>query len=287
MARPLRMFDSATYYFITDRCHEERHFLRPDPEVLEIVARALRKAIGATDVAVLGWVLMGNHWHIIVRATKEPDALPAFMQRLKSEVARAVNEHLGRQGTFWADRYHAIPILDESSLLERMMYVLMNPVAAGISATCAEYPGLSSLEANVGVRAACGAVDVPVELPPQWAGLDDAALSRQRAWMRDELRARENAVKEERRKRGLPRAKAERCLRVSPFDRPKRPARRPAPMCFAATLDVRRAFARLRSAFITAYRWASAQFRAGVLDVMFPAGAFPPRLARPPVVASA
>lgn len=155
------------------------------------------------------------------------------------------------------------------------MYVLMNPVAAGISATCAEYPGLSSLEANVGVRAACGAVDVPVELPPQWAGLDDAELSRQRAWMRDELRARENAVKEDRRKRGLPRPKAERCLRVDPFDRPMRPARRPAPMCFAATLDARRAFARLRRTFVAAYRWASAQFRAGVLDVMFPAGAFP------------
>jgi REP element-mobilizing transposase RayT len=281
------MFAAASYFFVTDRCHEERHFLRPDPAVLEIVAAALRKAIGVTDVGVLCWVLMGNHWHILVRIPNEVGALPAFMQRLKSEVARAVNEHLGRRGTFWSDRYHAIPIVDDASLIDRMLYILMNPVAAGLSATSAEYPGLSSLEANLGIRAACGNVDVPIELPPQWANLDAAELAVQRAQLRDQLRARENAVKEDRRRRGLPRPKPERCLRVDPFDRPQQPARRRAPNCFAATIDAKRVFAELRKSFVAAYRWASEQFRSGLLDVMFPAGAFPPRLSRPPVEAAA
>lgn len=56
-----------------------------------------------------------------------------------------LRQALGRQGTFWSDRYHAIPILDEASLLEKMMYVLMNPVAAGLAATCAEYPDSRAL----------------------------------------------------------------------------------------------------------------------------------------------
>lgn len=168
-----------------------------------------------------------------------------------------------------------------------MLYVLMNPVRAGIAATSAEYPGLSSLEANVGVRAACGAVDVPIERPPQWSELDEVELAMQRAWLRQELRRQENEEKAERIRKGWRRPKPDACLRVDPFSRPQRPDREPAPPCFAAADETRKAFLELRHAFVEAFVTASEAFRSGVLDVMFPAGAFPPRLVRPPNEAAA
>jgi putative transposase len=286
MARPLRMFAPGSYLFITDRCHEERHLLRPDRVVLQIVAAALTAAIDATGVGLLAFVVMGNHWHLLVRIPDDVTALPCFMQRLKSTVARQVNAHLGRRGTFWSERYHSISVVDDASLLERMTYILMNPVAAGLAASASEYPGLSSLEANVGVRAACPALDLPIALLPQWAELTKDQLALQRAWLGNELQTREEAVKCERRERGLPRPKVERCLAVDPFDRPACPARRRAPRCFAATLEARKAFGEIRKAFIAAYRWASDAFRGGVVDVMFPAGSFPPRLLQPLVAAT-
>jgi REP element-mobilizing transposase RayT len=276
------MFAASRYWFVTDRCDEERFLLRPDAEVNAIVRRALRGAMDATGVGVLALCVMGNHWHLVVRAADEPGSIPAFMQRLKSDVAVAVNAHRERQGGFWADRYHAQPILDDKSLTERIMYTLMNPVAAGIAAAASEYPGLSSLEANVGLRAACGDLDVPIELPPQWGTLSAKELAIQRAWLRGELRRREEAIKAERIEQGLPRPKASWCLEVDPFERPPRPDRHPAPPCFAATVDVREHFQQVRRAFVEAFMAASDAFRAGVLDVMFPPAAFPPRLRRPP-----
>jgi REP element-mobilizing transposase RayT len=281
------MFAAARYWFVTDRCDEERHLLRPDAESMAMVAGALREAIAATGVGVVAFVVMANHWHLVLRATPEATSIPVFMQRLKSAVAVRVNGARDRHGGFWADRYHAIPILDDGSLIERITYCFMNPVAAGLAATVAEYPGLSSLEANTGLRAACGEVDVPIELPEVSRGLDATEFSIQRAWLRNELRVREAAVKAERIRRGLGRPKPERCLKIDPFERPKRPARRPAPLCFAATAELREAFSRMREAFVAAYRAASEAFRSGVLDVMFPTSAFPPRLARAPVEAEA
>lgn len=270
------------YWFITDRTVDELFLLRPDVEVNAIIMAALCAAIAATGVGLVAFVVMGNHWHLVVRVTDDPSSLSRFMQIFKSEVALAINEHRGRHGPVWTGRYHAQPILDDASVLGRVLYTLMNPVAAGIVSSCGEYPGLSSLEANVGIRSACGKLDVPIELPPQWADLDETELSVQRAWLRSEIRRREAEVKADRIERGLPRPKPERCLQLDPFARPGRPARKPAPPCFAATEAVRKAYLQVRRAFVEAFMAASELFRAGVLDVMFPAGSFPPRLMRPP-----
>lgn len=286
MGRAIRQFAAAKYWFVTDRCDEERFLLRPEPEVNTIVRRALCDAIEATGVGVLALCVMGNHWHLVLRAGDDPASIPAFMQRLKSDVAVAVNEHRERRGGFWANRYHAQPILDDAALIARIMYTLMNPLAAGLAATAAEYPGLSSIEATTGVRSACGALEVPMEPPPQWAAISAEELAIQKAWLRTELRQREEAIRAERIARGLPRPKAARCLEVDPFERPARPARRPPPRCFAASLEAKEAFEKVRRAFVEAFMAASAAFRAGVLDVMFPAGAFPPRLMRPPCEAA-
>ncbi len=270
------------YWFVTDRIADELFLLRPDPVLNAAILVALCAAIAATGVGVVAFVVMGNHWHLVLRTTDDPTSLSRFMQLLKSSVALAVNEERDRHGPVWGDRYHAQPILDDESLLARMLYVLMNPVAAGIVATADEYPGLSSLEANVGIPTACGEVEVPIELPPQWAELDATELSVQRAWIRNELRRREAEAKASRIARGLARPKPERCLQIDPFGRPPRPDRKPAPPCFAATELARKAFLEVRRAFVEAFLAASEAFRSGVLDVMFPAGSFPPRLVRPP-----
>jgi REP element-mobilizing transposase RayT len=282
VGRPIRQFAAAKYWFVTDRCDEERFLLRPEPEVNAILRQALREAIEATGVGVLALCVMGNHWHLVLRAGDAPASISAFMQRLKSDVAVAVNQLRERRGGFWADRYHAQPILDDASLIARILYTLLNPVAAGLAATAAEYPGLSSLGASLGVLSACGALDVPIELPPHWGGLSAKEVAIQKTWLRTELRRREEAIKAERIAQGLPRPKAARCLELDPFERPARPDRRPPPLCFAASIEATKAFAKVRRAFVAAFMAASAAFRAGVLDVMFPAGAFPPRLTRPP-----
>ena len=282
-----RHFLASKYWFITDRCVDERLFLRAGKEVHEVILAAMKLACERSGVALLAYVMMSNHWHLVLERTEDPWSIVVFMQTLKAQVAQELNERYGRRGPFWSRRFSAQPIFDDESLMERIFYVLMNPVRAGIAATAQEYPGLSSLEANTGMRGACGPIELPIALPPQWQGLDATELSVQKAWIRNELRAREKLVREERVAKGLPRPKAERCLQIDPWERPKKPDFRPAPLCFAATKQARSAFAKLHAAFVQAYEAASEAFRSGVLDVMFPAGSFPPRLLKPPVEAPA
>lgn len=287
MGRPIRQLAASRYWFVTDRCDEERHLLRPDEPISQLIVDALRAGITETGVSVLALAVLSNHWHLVVRTPDDdPNALPRFMQRVKSRVAVGVNKERGRHGGFWSDRYHAIPILDEASLMDRILYTLMNPVAAGLAATVAEYPGLTSLEANVGIRSACRAAPLPIVLPVEWAELDASEIAAKREALRLELQRRESEAKEDRLRRRLPRPKAEHCKRIDPFARPERPARRRAPSCFGLT-TAREAFAELRKAFLSAYRVASQAFREGVADVMFPTGSFPPRLERPFVEARA
>ncbi len=284
MGRTLRNFAAARYWFVTDRCHEERFLLRPDPQTNALVLAAIIEAATLSGVGILALCVMGNHWHMVLRVGVDSTSIPLFMQRAKASVARTLNIHRGRHGTFWGDRYHAIPIVDEAAVLERILYTLMNPVAAGLVSKAHEYPGLSSLEASTDLRPACGRLRIPIELPPQWLGLSEAQLAAQRAALREEIARRESLLRNERREAGLARPEPGACVRCDPFARPPQPARRRAPLRFALTSLARRAFRETRRAFVAAYRVASHLFREGVLDTAFPYGAFPPRLLRPPVV---
>ena len=285
VARPVRHFPEGAITFVTDRCIDEEYLLLPDvPEVAEIIEDAWREGLLRFDVGLLVLVVMSNHWHALLRATTaDQTAIPRLMQYVKSRVAIEVNALRGRHGTFWAERYHAIHVLDDESVIDRVVYALHNPVKAGLCGTASEWPGLSTLEATTGERTACGALDLPVVLPPAWEGLDRAQLAEQQRWIRHELRAREAETAETRRSRGLPRPKVERVIAaVSWSSRPRRPSRARAPLCFAATKEAKKAFRVMWRELVSAYRAASEKFRGGILDVQFPASMFPPWLVRAP-----
>lgn len=205
------------------------------------------------------------------------------MQYVKSRVAKDINTLRGRHGTFWAERYHAIRVIDDASVIDRIVYALHNPVRAGLCATASEWPGLSTLEASTGMRSACGPLDLPVSFPDGWEGLDRAQLAERQHWLRHELTAREAENAADRKSRGLRRPKVERVIAaVSWSERPRRPSRARAPLCFAATIEAKKGFRIMWRELMSAYRAASEKFRGGILDAMFPASMFAPRLERPP-----
>jgi REP element-mobilizing transposase RayT len=285
MPRAIRHFPSGVVEEIADRCIDEAFLLLPDrPEVARIVETAWREGLALFAVELLVLVVMSNHWHAIVRSTTaDQTAIPRLMQYVKSRVAREINELRGRRGTFWAHRYHAIPILDDESLAHRLAYALHNPVKAGLCATAAQWRGLSTLEANTGDRATFGRLNLPVS-PPTLSSerLEEGRRDAARRPLREALRAREHAAAADRRARGLARPRPGQVLAsVTWRDRSKAPSRTRAPRCFAATSAARREFEHGRHELMRSYRGAADAFRAGALDVVFPAGMFAPRLDRP------
>ena len=65
-------------------------------------------------IRVCAFVVMGNHLHLLV-VVENPDAVAAFMDRIKTELGHAVNLLLGRRQRtvwcVWCDDYDCQPIL--------------------------------------------------------------------------------------------------------------------------------------------------------------------------------
>jgi putative transposase len=105
----------------------------------ELFLVLLETAAKRHRVEVHGYVLMTNHYHLIVTAG-DADGLRLMMRDLGREYVLRYNRRHGRIGTLWTGRYRAIPIQDERYWLTCLRYVEQNPVRAGLAATPGDYP---------------------------------------------------------------------------------------------------------------------------------------------------
>ncbi|MEY2953125.1 MAG: hypothetical protein RLZZ401_1212 [Pseudomonadota bacterium] len=90
-------------------------------------------------VAVHAYVLMGNHFHLLLTPTTV-QGLPRMMQAVGRRYVRLFNQAQGRTGTLWEGRYRSTVIEAERHLLACMAYIDLNPVRAGMVAQAQDYP---------------------------------------------------------------------------------------------------------------------------------------------------
>ena len=115
-------------------------------ELLDLLAQSAAKF----EVAVHGYVLMSNHFHLL--ATPSSDAgLPQMMQAVGRNYVRHFNDAQGRTGTLWEGRYKSTLIQTERYLLACMAYIDLNPVRASLVQQARDYPW-SSHGHYVGLR---------------------------------------------------------------------------------------------------------------------------------------
>jgi len=112
--------------FVFDNCFEADEFVE--------VVREVRDLHGWR---ILAWVLMGNHYHLVVKTDSVP--LWRSMLRLQSDVARGFNRRHRYLGRLWQSRYRARLIDTENYLRQAVSYVHLNPVAAGVVRDPADY----------------------------------------------------------------------------------------------------------------------------------------------------
>jgi len=91
-------------------------------------------------------VVMPDLVHLILTANRKSDgwnfSLPEILQAVKSRAARAVNVTLHRSGPVWQQESFDHVLRSNESLGEKIDYVYMNPVRAGLVRDWREYPWL-------------------------------------------------------------------------------------------------------------------------------------------------
>lgn len=142
MGRPLRCREPGTYYFVTTRCVEARFLLRPDAELTSGVGYWLARSLSRFEgMALHGAVVLSNHLHLLVCDRR--GELSRFMEYFLGNLGRAVNRLRCRSGPCFHRRYDdGGQVLDTVAAVERLAYLVANPVSAGLVARHDDWPGL-------------------------------------------------------------------------------------------------------------------------------------------------
>lgn len=138
MSRPRRIHISGVSVHVFQRGANRAVTFLDD----EDYARFTTLAIDATqtnDVIVHGFVLMANHYHLIVTPQDQP-SLSNAVHELAGEYSRYHNRKYGRIGPTWNSRYGASLLSDERYFLGCLRYVEQNPVKANVVTTPEAYP---------------------------------------------------------------------------------------------------------------------------------------------------
>ena len=96
----------------------------------EYFVQRLSKLLTETGAECLAWVLMPNHFHLLLRPKEQ--TLAFLMRRLLTGYAVRFNLRYDRSGHLFQNRYKSMACQEDAYLLELVRYIHLNPLRAGI-----------------------------------------------------------------------------------------------------------------------------------------------------------
>ena len=127
------------------------------------------------QVAVHAFVLMGNHFHLLVTPSSDT-GLPQMMQAVGRRYVQYYNRRHARSGTLWEGRYRSTVLQADRYVLPCMVYMDLNPVRAGLVSRPGDYHW-SSHAHWMGVRN-----DRLLTAPAQFWNLGNTPFAREAAY---------------------------------------------------------------------------------------------------------
>ncbi len=287
MSQPREIAPGATY-MITRRVLRRHLLFRPDVAITQLLIYALAVSARRYGLQVHAICAMSTHLHLIV--TDVTGVLPRFLQFFHRIVALGTKVLRTWEGPVWDhEAPSVVRLLTRAAVVEKIAYVLANPVAAGLVRHAHEWPGAKVDVGELGrgvLRAARPSAYLDPE-NPQWPEEMTLSLSLPPAIEMDsaegfrqevaaELERQEAQIHAEMQHHGRRFLGAERASKISPYARATSfEALRERNPTFAVGRDQgdtwRIAGAAVR-AFRALYRAALEQWRTGVRSVVFPAG---------------
>jgi REP element-mobilizing transposase RayT len=302
MARNIRFIPpspSPTLVFVTCQTLQGRHLFRPGPELNDLFLGILGRMQRRYQMQICGFCVLSSHVYLLLRVN-DARQLTRFMRDLKSKLAREVNRLTGWRGTVFARRYDMAVVTDEEGAqVERLLYILSRGAQEGWVERPQDWPGAHCVNALLDGEPLTGhwfdhseesaarnqgedfdrlryATEETVILSPLpcWADLPPELY---RACVKALVDSIITEAAQERSRTGRPVEGVESILSRDPQSRPEKLERSQAPLVHAATQAAKKAFYKMYSGFVSAFRAAAEKLKQG-LPAIFPVGSFPPAL---------
>lgn len=147
-AMPPRQVVAGRVYQLSRRVVQRAFLLRPDEDMNAIYEYALGVSMQRYGVALHGWVAMSNHHHVLF--TDVHGNFPLFIQYLHRLIAVCVNSLRQHKEAVWSSaQTNMVWCVEKENALDKLVYVLTNPVSAGLVERCVDWPGAISLDASL------------------------------------------------------------------------------------------------------------------------------------------
>ena len=133
MPRQARVAPPGYVYHVINRTAGKHIMLRED-EDFAAFERIMLQAYEREPLPILAWCPMGNHWHFVVRPTKEGQ-MSRFFRWLTLTHAmrwRVAHRNVGA-GHLYRGRFKAFPVQTGGHLLEVLRYVERNALSADLT----------------------------------------------------------------------------------------------------------------------------------------------------------
>lgn len=126
------------YYHVTARSNNKEDFYLSSERMWHIFTFHLRRLQIEFDLKIAAFVLMRNHYHLLVLSPKED--IDRMMFYFMKSLSHEIRKETGRINRIFGGRYKGCLIQEELYLLNVYKYIYRNPIKAGITRTIEEYP---------------------------------------------------------------------------------------------------------------------------------------------------
>jgi len=134
--RPRVEYRGAVYHVIQRGNNREYIFRKKQDKFFLLEDLKHYKAV--LDFDLLGYVIMDNHYHVMVKTMDAP--LKDIMHRINTRFSKQFNQRHKRTGHVFENRYKSLLVMEDAYLLSLLRYIHQNPVQAKICQKIQDYP---------------------------------------------------------------------------------------------------------------------------------------------------
>jgi putative transposase len=173
MPRPLRPIDDRLVYHVINRGNNRAPVFFDDGDY-EAFLKAMGDLKQRRPFEVLGYCLMPNHVHLLIRTLETP--VSRVMQSLLVSHTQRYHRHHLSGGHVWQGRFKSPVIQDDAHLLTVLRYIEANPLRARMVESAGDYRW-SSFPAH-----GLGHSDPLLDSIPEYEALAKTPATRRRRW---------------------------------------------------------------------------------------------------------
>ena len=143
MSRLRRPFLSDRYFFVTVRLLKQRARLQDTD--FHLMALALNRVRSQHPFYLTAWVFLPDHWHAIC-APVYPLTISRVMKSFKASSTILITRRRAERGELWQARFFDRALRTVKEYNEKIEYLHLNPVRAGLVQRAEEWPWSSVRE---------------------------------------------------------------------------------------------------------------------------------------------